>query len=125
MKKAPAKPKEAKLVPKLAVERKALKRWFEEEADVIALRTFRDSEVGRRVFAVLYASVPSGFPLRGAPVTDTQSAIELGRINGHIGAVHLLEAMCEFPEEQPDHEEPDFGADRILEQELYGNRTTD
>lgn len=101
----------------MEIERLALQRWYQEESDVIAWRTFRDSPSGKRLFGFLYSNIPSNFPLRGDPVTDTQASIELGRVNGMIGTIQLLEMLCEFPQKPPDHLEADFQAEQILKEQ--------
>jgi hypothetical protein len=43
--------------------------------------------------SVLINQIPSGFPLRGQKVNDTQANIELGRINGYLECLHLLQSL--------------------------------
>lgn len=51
-------------------------------------------ELFRHIMAVLVNSIPSGYPARGAVVNDTTANIELGRIQGYLDCLNLLNSLA-------------------------------
>lgn len=65
----------------------------------------------QHAFSVLYNQIPSGFPLRGEQVNDTQAAIELGRMNGYMECLSLFKSLAVAQEPQQQVEQ-DYGAEK-------------
>ncbi len=59
--------------------------------------------------AVLYNAAPSGYLQRGAQVDGVAAALELGRVQGHLGVITILQALTiqNVKDEAP---EVDYGA---------------
>lgn len=64
---------------------------------VASARHWIKSRLGTEMVRVLEAKVPQGFPIRGQAVTDTQTNIELGRIEGYRDCLRVLMAMSISP----------------------------
>lgn len=70
-----------------------------------------EEPVMRYAFSVLYNQIPSGFPLRGQDVNETQAAVELGRVNGYIECLALLKSLAQSPEQNQEVEQT-YGAEK-------------
>ena len=57
---------------------------------------FRE-ELFRHVLSVLYNSIPSGYPARGNTLNDTMANIELGRVQGYMDCLNLLQSLSITP----------------------------
>jgi hypothetical protein len=93
-----------------------LDRW---QQDPALLEWARTSEQFAGVLSVVQNAQPSGWPIRGHPVTDIQCAVELGRKEGYADCMTVLLALRTFPmpvtQEVPidydDTEYPEAGKD--------------
>ena len=74
------------------------------------------SGLGRNIMAALHNGMPYGFPMRGSDVNSTTAAIELGRVQGYMDCLNLLNLLCSPPVTM-DEVEQDYGAGELLEQE--------
>ncbi len=66
----------------------------------------------RHVFSVLYNQIPTGFPIRGEAINETQAAVELGHINGYIQCLSLLKSLAQSPE-ATDQVEQTYGSEKV------------
>lgn len=97
--------------PILHPESYTLEEWRTNKELPGNLKKVFDEPIMRHVFAVLGNQIPSGFPLRGQDVNETQAAIELGRMNGYIECLSLLKSLSRNPE-FPQEVEQDYGAEK-------------
>lgn len=88
--------------------------WCKHPELAIALKKAFSEELFRLFLAVLYNEIPSGYPRRGEQLNDTMAAIELGRVQGHLNLLNLIQSMTITPV-QKDVPEQNYGADNINE----------
>lgn len=81
------------------------------------MRAQLSSDYGKEFIGVLHNSAPQRHPSNVAP-TDTQAAIELGRVKGYTEAVDLIHRLV-VPLVKPEELEADYGARKILEELNY------
>lgn len=74
------------------------------------LKTIMDEAAMRHALSVLYNQIPSGFPLRGEPINETQAAVELGRQNGYLECLSLFKSLAILPTTQTEVEQT-YGAE--------------
>ena len=71
-----------------------LERWH---ADHGLVNWAKQSPEFAYVLSVISSQQPTGFPIRGQAVTDTQCNVELGRKEGYSDCYSLLLSLREFP----------------------------
>ena len=79
-----------------------------------------EQDVIREAIGLAKQSAPRGAAYFSEKMTDTQAAIELGRINGWFQAIDFLINLTRYDEIRLELPEPDFGADDV-EGEFGGN----
>ena len=79
-----------------------------------------EQDVIREAIGLAKQSAPRGAAYFSEKMTDTQAAIELGRINGWFQAIDFLINLTRYDEIRQELPEPDFGADEV-EGEFGGN----
>lgn len=109
-----AKPSSAPASALTIVTGETLTSWRANQALCESLRSQMDTELMRRFMSVLYNSIPSGYPERGQVVNDTMANIELGRNQGHLGVINLIQVM-QIPSTKTEEIEQDYGAERIAD----------
>lgn len=82
-----------------------LERWQKDDHLVTWART---SEEFAYLLAVVINAQPTGFPVRGQQVTDTQCNIELGRKEGYADCENVLFALRQFPAKAVPEIEADY-----------------
>lgn len=75
-----------------------------------AAKALFGEETFRHIYAVLYNSIPSGYPGRGVVVNDTTANIELGRIQGYLDCLNLLQSLA-IPRAKNEEAEIDWNAE--------------
>lgn len=75
------------------------------------------SPLMRDAIGVLYSQMPVALSSDDAKVTDTQSSIQLGRIQGYVHAMEVIRVMGQFQKTPPDQIESDFGYESFLKKE--------
>lgn len=68
------------------------------------------------MMAAVHNGIPSGYPMRGQPTDPTTAAVELGRIQGYMDCLNLLQLLC-TPIPQHKEVDQDYGAKEILDAE--------
>jgi hypothetical protein len=71
-----------------------LERWH---ADDGLVNWAKQSAEFAYVLSVISSCQPTGFPIRGQAVTDTQCNVELGRKEGYADCYALLLSLRQFP----------------------------
>lgn len=71
-----------------------LERWQKDDGLV---NWARGSDEFAYTLSVVHNQQPSGFPVRGQVITDTQCAVELGRKEGYADCLNVLLALRQFP----------------------------
>jgi hypothetical protein len=71
-----------------------LERW---QADDGLVNWAKQSQEFAYVLSIALNHRPSGFPLRGQPVTEIQCGIELGRHEGYSDLENILLSLRQFP----------------------------
>ncbi len=72
----------------------------------------------KHVLSVMYNSIPRGYPARGQLVNDTTAAIELGRNQGFLDALSLLQLLTQ-PVTKQEQIDQDYGATNITSERGY------
>lgn len=67
--------------------------------------------IWQHAVTILVASRPRGFPMRGQNITDTQAALELGRVEGYNNCLDLLQSLATPPQSLPQPMESDYGTE--------------
>lgn len=63
----------------------------------------------QHVLTILVHHRPRGFPMRGQQVSDTQAAIELGRVEGYNNCLDLFLSLANPPAVNQEPIESDYG----------------
>ena len=71
-----------------------LERW---QTDGGLVNWAKQSQEYAYVLSVVQNQAPSGFPIRGQAVTDTQCLVELGRKEGYVDCQNVLLMLRRFP----------------------------
>lgn len=87
-------------------------------SSVTEFNQFLNSPLGQSFISVLHNSIPSGYPIRGNPVSDTQANIELGHIQGFMECIQLIEALAQHTPDLTTPPEPDYGARRRVNNDV-------
>lgn len=95
----------------------SLEKWHNEPSYTTAARELYKTQLFQDILGVLHSRIPSGYPLRGENITDTQAAIQLGRMLGYMDALDVINVLTIYKDQIPPEIEPDYGADKILEDE--------
>lgn len=77
---------------------------------------WKRSALGGHIMAALHNGIPYGYPMRGSDTNPTTAAIELGRVQGYMDAIHLLNSLCTSTD-IPKEVEQDYGASEFLKAE--------
>lgn len=86
-----------------------LEDWRKDLAAISQAKELFRTPLIRGILSVMRTSIPCGYPARGNQVNDTMANIELGRIQGYMDAVNLLESLPN-QEGKPDEQIPnDYG----------------
>lgn len=83
---------------------------------VVMAESWRRSALGGHMMAAVHNGIPSGYPMRGQPTDPTTAAVELGRIQGYMDCLNLLQLLC-TPIPQHKEVDQDYGAKEILDAE--------
>lgn len=70
-----------------------LDKWLSNPDLAIRAKALFEDELTKMIFGVLQNSIPSGWPARGQVVNDTTANIELGRIQGYMDCLNLLNLL--------------------------------
>jgi hypothetical protein len=71
-----------------------LNKWQSSPDLVAGWKNLAKEDLFRHGMSVLYNSIPSGYPARGQQVNDTMANIELGRYQGYMDCLNLLQALA-------------------------------
>lgn len=77
-------------------------RWRASDSCVAEARAFYESEFGQRFLSVLHAEIPRGY-------AAVQPGQQLGRINGFIECLSVIDSLAELPPESTPEPEATFG----------------
>lgn len=80
---------------------------------VLHAQEWQRSALGGHMMAVLHNSIPYGYPMRGSEVSPTAAALELGRMQGYMDCLNLLNAIC-TPQPTQNEVPQDYQAEEIL-----------
>jgi len=69
--------------------------------------------LGGHILAALHNGMPYGYPMRGNDLSPTAAAVELGRVQGYMDCLNLLNSLGELPNIQNEIPQ-DYGADELL-----------
>jgi hypothetical protein len=72
-------------------------RWREQPQNTANLRrAFLEHGILKDWLSVAWAHIPRGGPPRSTPINDTEASIELGRVQGYMQCLDLLQACFDY-----------------------------
>jgi hypothetical protein len=88
-----------------------LDQWQSSPDLVNGWKKLESEDLYRHGMSVLYNNIPSGYPARGQTVNDTMANIELGRYQGYMDCMNLLQALS-FDSPKSDEVPMDWNAEK-------------
>jgi hypothetical protein len=82
--------------------------------NVAAMRALLTMPFFQDALRVLYDQIPRSFPAQGEPISDSQAAVELGRVRGYMECLENLHSLATYPPASLPDLEADYGADKIM-----------
>lgn len=95
-----------------------LHQWKQSPELIKEARQLWVSNTFQDMLSVLVNHEPSG-TFRPTPITPTEAAIDLGRVQGYREALELIQSLCEYPPDPVPEVEMDYGAEQILAEEQH------
>lgn len=94
-----------------------LQKWSETPEAISTWRKLLNTPFMQDAIGVMYSQIPASLSTEDHKVTEQQSLIQLGRIQGYLFCMDLIRLMGQFPKEPLENIEADYGYEKYLIQE--------
>jgi hypothetical protein len=91
-----------------------LEKWRKETSNIAAARDLWKHPVFQDILSIARNAQPRGYPPRGVPINSTMAAVELGRCQGYLDCLGIIEATVDIPPEPTPDIPSDFGAEEAM-----------
>lgn len=95
----------------------SLEVWSNRPEAISAMRKLLASQLMQDALGVLYAQMPIALTSKDEKVTETQSSIQLGRIQGYLHCLEMFTVLAQFPSMPPEPIESEFEYEEYLKRE--------